>query len=107
MENIPNLVIPAIISTGFLLYQPALIESLIYIYLVIVIAYKLINNYFKKYNLHNLFNILSLGMTTALGLLYLIKTEKLYLLLGFVYIVFSVYFFMDNLKEYTGLKTKG
>ena len=103
MENIPNFVIPAIISTGFLLYRPALIESLIYIYLVILILYRLINNYFKKYNLHNLFSILSLGTTTALGLLYFTKGQILFLLLGSVYIVFSVYFFMDNIKEYTGL----
>ena len=102
MENISNLMISAVISTGFLLYRPQDFELLLYGFVVILICYMVIFKFLKKYNLHNYFSIISLAVTSYLGIAYITK-QGFFIMLGFAYLLFSAYFFVENLKEYTSV----
>ena len=102
MENISNLLTSAIISTGFLLYRPQDFELLVYGFVVILIAYVVIYRLLKKYNLHNYFSIISLSITSYLGIVYITK-QGFFLIIGFVYLLYSSYYFVENLKEYTNV----
>lgn len=100
MENITGLAIPAILSTGALLYKPQHIEFVVYGFVILFIIYNTLMKFAEKYNFHNIFKTLTLVLATLVAFSYLLKDMLFFQMTGFVYILFVIYFFSENLKEY-------
>ena len=103
MEDIYALAIPAIISSGVLAFNPALIQFLIYIFVVLAIAYNCAIKFLSQYKLDIFIKIISSSFIAFVGILYLSKEETFFVLLGFGYIVFTLYLMNESLKKYTGV----
>jgi len=103
MEELYSLAIPAIISSGILAIYPKMVELLIYGFVIILVVYTLFVRWLRKYNLDVFIKIISGAVMSFVAILYIIKNEVFFVLLGFGYIVFTIFLFTESLKKYTGV----
>jgi len=103
MEDIYAFAIPAIISSGILAFNQAMVEFLIYGFVIILIVYNVFVRFLKKYRLDIFIKTISASIMAFVGILYISKEGAFFVLLGFGYIIFTLFLMTESLKKYTGV----
>ena len=107
-EQYNPILVTAALSSGILLYQPAMIEGIVIGSVVFLIVYYIVNNLLARYNLDNFLTILSSSFISIMAVFYLLKQESNYMVaIGAIYLFLAIFLSVKSLDSIIKLKQGG